>query len=111
MPSTTISRPRPPSWTTQPCVKSLAAGLLLVVSLSGCASDDSSAPTAPPKAAPMAAPAVQRVAPAHTLRVRTSPLTGLRARPSTLARPVLTVKIENSVDARPQAGLAAADLV
>jgi hypothetical protein len=43
--------------------------------------------------------------------MRTSPLTGWRLPPRTLARPVLTVKIENSVDARPQSGLEAADLV
>ena len=59
----------------------------------------------------MAAPPAQRLLPVKTLKVRTSPLTGLRATPRTLARPVLTVKIENSVDARPQAGLAGADLV
>jgi Protein of unknown function (DUF3048) N-terminal domain/Protein of unknown function (DUF3048) C-terminal domain len=111
MPGTTIRRSSLATCTGQPTVKALAAGLLLAVSLSACGSDDSPEPKTPPQAALKAAPAAQRVVPGHTLKVRTSPLTGRRAKPSTLARPVLTVKIENSVDARPQTGLAAADLV
>ena len=111
MPSTTNRRSRRTTHTTQSVVKAVAAGLLLAVPLSACGTDGSPEPTTPPKAAPKETPAAQRVVAGRALRVRTSPLTGRPTRPDTLARPVLTVKIENSVDARPQTGLEAADLV
>ena len=104
MSSTTIRRS---TRMTQPAVQAVAAALLLATTLSACGTDDSSEPTPRPKAAPE----VQRVVSGHALRVRTSPLTGVPTKPGTAARPVLTVKIENSVDARPQTGLDAADLV
>ena len=111
MSSATIRRSRRTTRTTQPVVKAVAAALLLAMTLSACGTRDSPEPTPPPEAAPKAAPAAQRVVVGRALKVRTSPLTGRPSRPGILARPVLTVKIENSVDARPQAGLEAADLV
>jgi hypothetical protein len=108
MPSATIHRSARRS---KPAITALTAVLLLVMPLSACGTDDSSESKPQPSPQPTAAPAVQRVVTGQALTVRTSPLTGVPTRPGTLARPVLTVKIENSVDARPQAGLEAADLV
>src|SRR6478609_9544070 len=106
MPSAAIRRS---TRRTQPALTALSAALLLVTTLSACGTADSSesTPLSTPQSSPQpkAAPAVQRVVAGQALTVRTSPLTGVPTRPGTLARPVLTVKIENSVDARPQAGL------
>ena len=109
--SVTDRQSRRTTRTTQPVHKAAAAAVLLAVALSACGAQDSTEPVPPPKAAPKATPAAQRVVGGRALKERTSPLTGRPSTPRVLARPVLTVKIENSVDARPQTGLAAADLV
>src|SRR5689334_21895811 len=101
------------SRTSRPVTRAVATALLLALTVSACGADDAPDP-APPRAEPSATttpPAAQGVVHGAALRARTSPLTGLRVAPGVLARPVLTVKIENSVDARPQTGLEAADLV
>jgi hypothetical protein len=65
------------------------AGFLLSAAVT-CASDDDSVPEAAPGA---------------------WPLTGVDAAGADMARPALAVKVENSVDARPQSGLNAADVM
>lgn len=40
-----------------------------------------------------------------------SPLTGLPVSPELAARPAVSVKVDNSPEGRPQAGLAAADVI
>ena len=111
MSSATIRRSPRTTRTTQPVVKAVAAALLLAMTLCACGTQDSPEPAPPPEAVPKASPAAQRVVVGRALKLRTSPLTGRPSKPGILARPVLTVKIENSVDARPQTGLEAADLV
>ena len=111
MPGTTIRRPSRTTRAARPVVKAAAAALLLAMTASACGTTGSPEPSTPPRAVPKATPAAQHVVAGRALSVRTSPLTGRPTRPRILDRPVLTVKIENSVDARPQTGLAAADLV
>jgi hypothetical protein len=82
----------------------LGAGLAALVLLAGCGHG---------ARVPAAAGTTTTVAPATTLsRPATFPLTGLRAaNPAAASRPALSIKVENTPPARPQAGLDAADLV
>jgi hypothetical protein len=82
----------------------LGAGLAALVLLAGCGHG---------ARVPAAAGTTTTVAPATPLsRPATIPLTGLRAaNPAAASRPALSIKVENTPPARPQAGLDAADLV
>lgn len=87
--------------TSIPSRRLLLSASVVVVLLAGPVACSSSAgPRVPPRATATTSSAAPRV----------WPLTGLPSSAS-VARPALAVKIENSVDARPQTGLGAADLV
>ncbi len=71
MPSITLRRPRRTTRTTRPVVKTVAAGLLLAMPLSACATGGSPEPAPPEKAALSATtPAAQRVVAGRALEVR-----------------------------------------
>ncbi|MGY1722796.1 DUF3048 domain-containing protein [Blastococcus sp. SYSU DS0533] len=81
----------------------LAAAVVASVVLTACAGP--AAPVAAPTTTPTPAPPPPPPPPVLW------PLTGLDSAGAYAERPALAVKIENSVDARPQTGLNAADLV
>lgn len=82
----------------------LVAGLLIAgLTLGACRSEAAS--PVPPAATRL------ETTPTSTPTPAVAPLTGERATPDVLNRPVVAVKIENSPAARPQAGLEAADVV
>ena len=89
----------------------LSVSSSLVLSACGAGERTDQVPPQAERASVTVPPPAQAVVPGRVLRARTSPLTGLRPPPGSLDRPVLVVKIENSVEARPQSGLEAADLV
>jgi Protein of unknown function (DUF3048) N-terminal domain/Protein of unknown function (DUF3048) C-terminal domain len=82
----------------------LAAALLASLTLAACAGP---APAAPAAAPTTTTPAPPPPPPPPVLW----PLTGVDSAGAYAERPALAVKIENSVDARPQTGLDAADMV
>ena len=81
------------------------AAVVLLAGLTACAADDE--PTAAPSSSSSTAAATTTTPPPPP---PVWPLSGLPA-PGPVARPALAVKIENSVDARPQTGLNSADMV
>lgn len=81
----------------------VVAGLVLA---SGCSKGGGGGNDTPPAAGP----ASTKPTPT-TLATVASPLTGLAVNRELAARPVVTVKVDNSPGARPQAGLSEADLV
>jgi hypothetical protein len=84
-----------------------AAALLLSVLVACGAEDERAAPgTTSSSPDPTTATATSTTPPPPPVY----PLTGVQA-PGVIARPALAVKIENSIDARPQTGLNAADMV
>jgi len=88
-----------------------AAALLAVtgmIALAGCNGDP--APTVTPSATTFSAPESVRALPPEPAAKTVWPLTGVEATKVT-KRPTLSVKIENSTDARPQTGLQDADMV
>ncbi|WP_346619180.1 DUF3048 domain-containing protein [Blastococcus montanus] len=83
-------------------VRRLGVALVVVAALAGCG-------TAP--AAPVAAPTTAPPPPPPPPPPVLWPLTGVDSAGTSIDRPALAVKIENSVSARPQTGLGAADMV
>jgi Protein of unknown function (DUF3048) N-terminal domain/Protein of unknown function (DUF3048) C-terminal domain len=80
--------------------RALPAAALVALALAGC----SGGQERPPAPAPSTAPATTAAPPVF-------PLTGLPAEGARAARPALSVKVDNTRAARPQAGLNDADLV
>jgi len=95
-------------------VRLVAFGMVLALVAAACGGGDkkeakkTTTTTAPPttEAAPPPPPPTGPTVPAGH-----APLTGLPAEPSRLGRPALIVKIDNAPLARPQVGLAEADIV
>jgi hypothetical protein len=83
----------------------LVQAVLLTLLLAACSAQAASTPPAPSTTATPAPPPPPPPPPPVYW-----PLTGIESGP-VAARPALAVKIENSIDARPQTGLNAADLV
>jgi hypothetical protein len=87
-----------------------AAGVALVLGLvAGCAGEAEVEPTTPPATTVQPDTGVDKTPAPEPVIPPTWPLTGVEGAPE--ARPAVAVKIENSVQARPQTGLAAADVV
>ncbi|MGY2078151.1 DUF3048 domain-containing protein [Blastococcus sp. SYSU DS0828] len=76
----------------------LGTAMLLVAALAACGTEPGTPAAAPASTTPPPPPVLW-------------PLTGLDSQGTDVYRPALAVKIENSVDARPQTGLNAADMV
>ncbi|MGY1915801.1 DUF3048 domain-containing protein [Blastococcus sp. SYSU DS0973] len=81
----------------------LGAALLVATALAACGAD--------PAPAPAAAPTTTTPPPPPPPPPVLWPLTGVDSAGADIGRPALAVKIENSVAARPQTGLGAADMV
>jgi hypothetical protein len=99
----------PRGWVLRALPLALLLGALPTVLLS----DTRSAPEIPPSlAAPPVSPSPAMPAPSPTPSPpRPPPVSPFTGMPTDLGAPVLSVKIDNAVSARPQTGLALADLV
>jgi hypothetical protein len=89
-------------------VAAAVAGALVLAAVVACSSIDK--PKATPRAAPPTHSTSASPSPTPTPTPVYWPLTGVAAT-AVPTRPALAVKIENSIDARPQTGLNAADMV
>lgn len=91
--------------TTRRILTVLSAAAVL---LAACGSDPAPAPTASPSPLPSPSPSPS---PSPTPSGDQAPLTGEVVEAADVTRPALSVKVENTAKARPQAGLEVADIV